>query len=154
MDDTFAEALKQQLPGLKSKAQINAFMVSFEAYRELVNILLGGGGDEIKAMGALVSSFDVIRKATEITNKLREVPEAATSRASDDYRDGQPQWEEFDNQRRLLAELDATTDLASLNEWYRSNRQRIEDVTTPALRTSLFDAIREKKSTFVPPVEV
>lgn len=154
-NDAFAEAMRQQLPGLKNKAQLTAFMASFEAYREMVNILLGSGGNEIKAMEVLHMSFDAIRKATDISNKLRDVPEAATSTASDDFRSEPTNWEEYDKQRKLLSELEGLTTFDSLNLWYTTNRKRIDEVTTASLRNPLLDSIREKKETLKPqpPVE-
>ena len=153
VQDAFAEAMKRQLPGLKTKAQVTAFMASFEAYREVVNVLLGSsGGDEIQAMGVLHTSFDLIRKATEIGNKLRDVPEAASSNASADFREeGVPtNYEEYDKQRKLLSELEGLKTMESLSLWWTTNRKRIDEVTTATLRNPLLDAIREKKDSLKP----
>lgn len=144
--DIFAEALKSQLPGLKSKAQMNAFMASFEAYRAMVNAILESNPEhETKAQEALIGSFEVIRKATEITNKLRDVPEAATSKASDDFRTEPTQFGEYDKQRKLLSELEGLKTLPDLSDWYKTNRSRLDAVVTSSLRNPLLDAIREKK---------
>jgi hypothetical protein len=144
--DVFAEALKQQLPGLKNKAQMNAFMASFEAYREVMNAILDGDPlKEGKAREALMTSFEVVRKATEISNMLKDVPEAAASKASDDFRSEPTQWGEYDVQRKLLSELEGLKQLHDLNDWYKTNRKRIDEVQTATLRNPLLDAIREKK---------
>lgn len=145
--DAFAEALRSQLPGLQSQAQLNAFMVSFEAYRAVVNAILSGHMDkELQARETLAASFNAIRQATEITNKLREVPEAATSLASDEFRTEPTQWTEYDKQRKLLNELGGIRTLSDLNDWWKTNRKRIDEVQTPSLRNPLLDLVRSKKT--------
>ena len=144
--DLFAEALKQQLPGLKNKAQMSAFMASFEAYRAVLNSILECNIEtEGAAREALMTSFEVVRKATEISNQLKDVPEAAASRASDDFRSEPTQWGEYDKQRKLLSELEGLRSVRDLGDWYTTNRKRIDEVLTASLRNPLLDAIREKK---------
>ena len=144
--NAFAEALRSQLPGLQSKAQANAFMVSFEAYRAVVNAILSGHMDkELQARETLSASFNTIRQATEITNKLREVPEAATSLASDEFRTAPAQWTEYDKQRKLLNELEGLRSLSDLSDWWKTNRKRIDEIQTPGLRNPLLDLVRSKK---------
>jgi hypothetical protein len=145
----FAEALKTQLPGLKTQAQLTAFMASFEAYREVMNALLEGNHEkETAAREALATSFEVVRKATDISNMLKDVPEAAASKASEDFRNEPKQWGEYDVQRKLLSELAGLKTAHDLNDWYRTNRRRIDTVTAATLRNPLLDAIREKKLSF------
>ena len=148
--DIFAEALKTQLPGLKTKAQMTAFMASFEAYRAMVNAILEGNHEhEAKAQEALITSFEVIRKATEISNMLRDVPEAAASIESDDFRAEPTQWGEYDKQRKLLSELEGLKTSDDLADWYKTNRKRIDEVMTATLRNPLLDAIREKRGKLI-----
>lgn len=145
----FAEALKTQLPGLKNQAQLNAFMASFEAYREVMNSILDGNHEkETAAREALATSFEVVRKATDISNMLKDVPEAAASKASEDFRAEPKQWSEYDVQRKLLSELAGLKTAQDLNDWYKTNRKRIDTVTAVTLRNPLLDEIREKKLSF------
>lgn len=144
--DAFSEAVQQQLPGLKTKGQTTAFMAAFEAFRSVVNsILESDPAKELKAREALATGFDTLRKATKLTNMLRDVPEASTSRATEDYRNGPTGWTEYDKQRKLFSELESIQTGSDLNDWYRTNRSRIDEVTTASLRNPLLDAIREKK---------
>ena len=145
--DMFAEAMKQQLPGLRNKAQMAAFMASFEAYRAVMNSILECTPDkEGAAREALMTSFEVMRKATQISNQLKDVPEAAASMASDDFRSEPTQWGEYDKQRKLMSELDGLRTERDLGDWYATNRARLDTVVTASLRNPLLDAIREKKN--------
>jgi hypothetical protein len=146
-ENLFAQALRSQIPGLKSQGQINAFMVSFEAYREVVNSILDGNTEKgLKAREALSMSFEAIRQATELTRKLEEVPEAATSTASDDFRAGTATWTEYDKQRKLLSELEGLRSFSDMQDWWTTNRKRIDEVQTPGLRNPLLDLVRAKKA--------
>lgn len=144
--ELFVEAIKSQLPGLRTKAQMNAFMASFEAYRAVMNAILESNtAAELTARQALQTSFEVVGKATQVSNQLRDVPEAATSKASDDFRSGPSGWTEYDKQRKLLSEIEAIRTPKDLNDWYTTNRKRIDEIQTQTLRNPLLDLIRERK---------
>jgi hypothetical protein len=145
-DNPILAAIQQQVPGIKSQAQFNVFMAAFDALRATMNaIFLGNPEDEAKGLKALESAYTAARKATEITNKLADVPEAATSKAAEEFKTPPKQFTEASEQRDLIAELEGIKSLEALNAWYSSNRTRIDRVVSQSLRNSLFDAIRVKK---------
>jgi hypothetical protein len=148
-DSQFFKALQEQMPGIKSQAQLDAFLASLEALKVTVNAIHSGDKDaEAKGREALSKALDAVSKATQITEKLREVPEAATSKESEAFKVPPKEFEESDIYRGLLSELEDIRRLDVLNAWYQANRQRIDQVVSQNLRDALFDAIREKKHAF------
>lgn len=144
--DPFMAALQQQMPALKSQAQFNAFMASFEALRAVANgIFAQDVAAASRARAALDTSFEALKKVTEVTLKLEEVPEAATSKAAEDFKRPPAQFGEYDVQRQLLSELEHLPTVSALNEWYVANRGKIDTVVSPTLRNPLLDAIRARK---------
>lgn len=145
-EQVFMRALQGQLPGLKSQGQFTAFQASFEAFRAVVNGILEGKKDQEKVgREALDKALETLRMATEITRKLEDVPEAATSEAAAEFKKPPSAFTEYDKQRALLSELQQVGTLSALDDWWRQNRQRIDEVKTPSLRNPLIDAVREKK---------
>jgi len=142
----FMRALQQQLPGLKSQAQFTAFQASFEAFRAVINGVLERNR-EAEAVGkeALAKSFETLRVATDLTQKLHDVPEAVTSREAEDFKRPPREFGEYDVQRALLSELEKIQTLSELDEWWTTNRQRVDLVKSPSLRNPLIDFVREKK---------
>lgn len=142
----FMRALQQQLPGIKSQAQFTAFQASFEAFRAVVNGVLEGNREaEAAGKEALAKSFETLRVATDLTGKLQDVPEAATSKEAEAFKRPPSEFGEYDIQRGLLSELQQIQTLSELNEWWAGNRARIDEVKSPALRNPLIDLVREKK---------
>jgi len=147
--ELFFKALQQQLPALKSQAQFTAFQAAFEAFRGVMNAIFEGSPlAEKEALDALGKAFDVAKKATELTNKLSEVPEAATSKESEEFKQPPAEFGEYDEQRKLMTELAHIETLKNLTDWYHTNRARIDRVRSPSLRNPLLDAIRERKVVF------
>jgi len=145
----FFQALKQQLPSLKSQAQFTAFQAAFEAFRTVMNAIFSGNKlTEKEGLDALGKAFDVSHKMTEMTNKLEEIPEAATSKAAEEFKQPPAEFGEYDEQRKLMTELAHIENLKDLTDWYRTNRVRIDRVRSSSLRNPLLDAIRERKIVF------
>jgi hypothetical protein len=145
--DTFFEALKAQLPGIKTQAQLTAFMAAFESFRETMNgILTGNKEKEEQARKALDTAFKICHQATDISDMLRDVPEAATSKTAEDRRKPRAEFAEHDVQRGLLAELGEITSLLDLTVWWKASRSRIDHVVSPALRDPLLDLVRERRA--------
>jgi hypothetical protein len=146
VDNPILAAIQQQVPGIKSQAQFNVFMAAFDALRLTMDAIFtdnpGGYDDGRKALEA---AFEAARKATQITMKLADSPEAATSKAAAEFKTPPRQFTEASEQKALLEELATFTDLDSLNKWYAESRERIERVVSQSLRNQLFDAIRLKK---------
>ena len=147
--ELFFKALQQQLPGLKSQAQFNAFQAAFEAFRSVMNSIFEQKPEVEKvALDALTQAFDAARKITDLTEKLQEVPEAATSKVAEEYKNPPAEFGEYDLQRLLLSELEQIQSGGDLSTWWNANRARIDRVKSPSLRNPLLDLVREKKLLF------
>ena len=147
VDPAMLRAIQQSLPGLKSQAQFNAFMASFDALRGVMNsIFTGDTKAEKEFLDGLMQSIDAARKMTELTDKLHDVPEASESRLADEFKNPPRQFGEYDLQRALMTELAGIGTAADLQRWWAENRKRIDDVVSPSLRNPLIDAVRDKKS--------
>jgi hypothetical protein len=143
------EALKAQVPGLQTQAQLNAFMAAFDALRlHLGHIFSSAPADQkTQSYAALLSSLDVAQKVTDVVERLREVPEAAQAGgAASQFVDPPKQFGEYDTQKQLMMELETIGTYENLATWYEANRKRIDEVVSPPLRNALLDAIRTKRN--------
>lgn len=148
VDAATLNLIQQSLPGLKSQAQFNAFMASFDAFKGLMNALFTQNTiAEAEYRKALDTSFEAVKKMTDLTVKLSDVPEAAESKLAEEFKTAPRQFGEYDVQKELFAELEAITELDELTRWWASNRQRIDQVVSASLRNPLIDAVRTKKAT-------
>lgn len=146
-DQLMADMLRKQMPGIKTQAQYNAVLGALDAVRLVLNaILTTDAPKEAEGRKALEMAFDVAAKATELSNKLEEVPEAATSTMAEEFKNPPAQFHEYDHQRQLLNELEAVADVDGLNAWYASTKDRRDKIVTQGLRNILMDAIRARKS--------
>lgn len=144
--DMMVEAMRATMPRLRTQAQFDAFMMAFDALRMTANAIFEG--DTIKATQgeeAIHTALGALRQATDMSAKLRDVPEAATSKAANAFKQPPAQFEERDAQKRLLSELERVLTLGDLEFWYERNRSDLDRVVSPALRNPLFDTIRAKK---------
>ena len=121
-DQMRVEAMRQQMPGIQTQAQFN-----------------------------LLKALDTAGQVTELSEKLGHVPEAATSKEAEQFKQPPLQFGEYDVQKTLLTELVMITTADQFNEWYAANRTRIDQVVSPHFRNPLFDAIRAKRATFAQP---
>lgn len=112
-----AEAMKAQMPSLKTQAQFTAFMVSFDAFRLLIDSICSGNPQrEIEARDVFEKSLKATRDVTEISRKFEEIPDAGRSAASNPFTRPPNEFHEYDIQKRLLIELGTIPDLIRLNE--------------------------------------
>lgn len=150
--DKFADEIaliREQMPGVKTQGQFNAVMALFETVRALGNAICESDpAKSVEARQAFEKALDTLRQATELSNKLRDVPEAATSPAAEAFKTAPTQFHENDLQTALLVEIEALTSGPALTEWYAANRVRMDQITTQSLRNKLFDAIRAKRDSF------
>jgi hypothetical protein len=145
-DRLIAEALKSQLPALKSQAQYDSVTSALEATLLRLNAILAGDeAREQEARRALDSAVDTVRKVTELTEKLKDEPEAATSAAAEQFRQAPAQFQEVEVQAQLLQELAIISNLSDLGAWYNTTKDLRDRVVTQSLRNELMDAIRSKK---------
>ena len=148
-DNPILSAIRQQVPGIKTQAQFNVFMAAFDALRVTMDaIFQGNPSNETRGRDALMAALNTAHKVTEVTEKLKDIPEAAVSRAAAEFKDPPKQFTEVSEQKALLDELQGITSLADLNAWYVDKSDRISRVYSQSLRNALFDAIRDKKTSF------
>lgn len=139
------EALKSQLPGLKTQAQLNAFMVGFDTLRLIMSSIFQGDLEsEMKGREALEQVFDLARASTDLGNQFAEVPEAAQT-ASNSFVQPPTSIREYDIQRKLLSELEGLKTTQELTEWYTRTREERDQIVSQVLRNGLLDSIRSKK---------
>ena len=151
-DQMMVEAMRQQMPGIQTQAQFNLFMAAFDALRIFMNsTFLRQPEAAAKAKEALLKALDTAGPVTELSEKLGHVPEAATSKEAEQFKQPPLQFGEYDVQKTLLTELVMITTADQFNEWYAANRTRIDQVVSPHFRNPLFDAIRAKRATFAQP---
>lgn len=145
-----AAAIQQQIPACRTQAQYNAFMATFDAFRGLMNaVFLGRPEGVAEARKIFDLALEVSGKVTDISEKLREVPEAATGPEADAFKNPPTKFTEYDTHKRLMVELQSINTMEKLTEWYTTNRSVLDDVSSPDLRHPLMDLIREKKNQFL-----
>lgn len=138
--------LRQQVPNIKTQAQLNTFMACFDALRTCINHYFGRSPKEAQtAREALGKALDMAAKMPEIEDQLAEMPEDVKSAEAKAFTSEPKEFHEYDKQRRLLAEADATTSRGGLDEWYGKNRDTMDEIVDQRLRNELFDAIRAKR---------
>jgi CCR4-NOT transcriptional regulation complex NOT5 subunit len=148
-EQLMAQALKQQMPGLQTQAQYNVVMTAFDSLRVHMNaVFMSDKPLAERSKTALLQALEGAVQVTELSQKLGHVPEAATSAASEDFKQPPKMFHEYDVQRGLLTELEQITSLVQFQQWYTANRTRIEMVVSPNFRNALFDAMRDKKGSF------
>lgn len=142
------DAMKSTMPGLRTQAQFNAFMASFDALRLLMNYVFEGNTEKVmESKRALEMAIDAASQVTRISDQLRDVPEAATSAAAEEFKNPPAEFQEFDIQKQLMAELETISGHAQLVQWYETTVKSLEPkIKSQTLRNSLFDAIRTKKN--------
>jgi hypothetical protein len=138
--------VKTYLPAINTQAEYDAVVGAFGALRNNIAAILSGDKERSTQADALMgAALSAVRMAKEGSDKLREVPEAATSEASEAFKVAPKQFVEDDVLQRLLDGLTAITEHDAFTVWYRETRVEREGVVTPALRNKLYDAIRAKK---------
>jgi len=148
MEKVVLEAMRTQVPALRTQAQYNAFMAAFDAFRFKMNsIFAGDSAKEAEATKALDSGFDVARKMTEIIAKIQEVPEIAQGPNASMFTQPPAQLQEHDIQRALLSELGQCETLEELTDWYSATptKERRDKIVSQQLRNVFFDAVRTKQ---------
>ena len=146
------EAVRQQMPALKTQAQFNALMAAFDALRLTLNSIFEGDKEKTaEGRKALDAAIDLAGKVTEITQRLADVPEAATSQAAQEFKQPPAQYQEYEYQRQLLGELEKIESLDALNKWYADTKPQRDRIVSQSFRNALMDAIRARKLVLEPP---
>ena len=150
--EAMLQAMRQQIPNLKTQVQFNLFMKAFDALRHTLNSAFGLDKEGYeKGKQVLDLALGSALKMSEVVQKLQDMPEAATSKAAEEFKQPPREFLEYDVQKALLTELERLGSGEELQRWYDSNRARIDCVVSATIRNELFDAIREAKHKFNPP---
>jgi hypothetical protein len=146
VSNPIVDAVRQQMPHLRSQAQFDAFMLGFDAFRAFIDAIYAGDKEgEASSKVALDKAIEGCRTAGSITQKLEDVPEASTSKEAEKFKQPPAQFTEAETLSGLLEELVLIQTATELNDWYTGQRSRMDRVVTQKLRDQLFDAIRKKK---------
>lgn len=145
-DQDLFNLMRLQVPNLKTQAQFDAYRLAFEALSYMANAYFAGDGPLAeRSRSALNQAIEAIQEASKLVEMAQAIPPEDRSQGVTDALRPPREFTEVEEQRRLLAELDALKDLASLNQWYHDSRSRMEVVVSQPYRNQLFDAIREKQ---------
>lgn len=138
--------LRQQIPNLKTQAQLNTFTACFDALRTCLNAYFGRNNETAeRARGALNKALDMAAELPKIEDQLAEMPDHLKSDTAKAFTSEPKEFHEHDKQRALLVELAGVIDRNELEKWYHTNRQTIDAVSDQRLRNELFDSIRLKR---------
>jgi hypothetical protein len=151
MNQLMFQQLRQQMPGLQTQAQFEAFMLTFDALRAYMNhTFLGQKELAATSRDAVLRGLDLAADVTVLVSKLEEVPESATSSEAEKYKAPPKEFGETDLFQQFMADLDAMKTREELLRWYSVNRAKIDSIVDVKLRNELFDGIRAKQSHFIP----
>lgn len=144
MNQGMMEALQRQMPNLKTQAQFDLAMRSFEALQHYMDAAFGCDIPKAKILReGLEMVFDLAPKLGEVTEQVGDTPEAVSN---SDYVQPPKQFTEHVNQKRLMEELDKIGTMDELTQWYSDNKSVMDGIVSTRLRNELFDAIRVKKN--------
>lgn len=145
--EPLAYLLRKEMPGIRSQGQYDAILGAMNALKIVLNAIMERDRvKEAKAQEALEMALNATRMATELTYKLREVPEAVTSKMADTFKQPPLQFQEYAIQRQLLKELESIETMEKLNTWYAETKEKRDQIVTQGLRNTLLDSIRSKKN--------
>lgn len=151
-EDVMTASIRASMPGIQTQAQFNVTLTAFDVLRTTLNeTFLGNKEQAQKNREALLQALDAAEKATEISIKLSQVPEAAMSKEAEAFKNPPAQYSEYDIMKSLMLEVEAVTSMSQLNDWYRESRTRIDRVVTQSYRNTLLDTIRAKKKELASP---
>lgn len=151
MQQDLISAIRTHVPNIRTQAQLDLFMSAFNALALTFDLYYAPVPDEEsaeRARNALNTGLDLAKKLRDMSSQVGEIPPEQRSKDAEAFVAAPKEFTEIEEQRRLLAELDAVKSLAELNAWYNTNRQRMESIVTLVYRNELFDSIREKKGAF------
>lgn len=139
--------IRMHVPHLQTQAQLDLYMTAFNAFTLTFDSLISGDQEQAKtSRQVLDQSLELIPKLNDAAERVAEIPSAEQSAEASKLVSPPKLFTEADEQARLLVELDKLESSGALNNWYQSERGRIDGVVSKQLRDQLFDAIRAKQS--------
>jgi len=141
--------LAEQIPNMKTQAQLTVFMAAFDALRLILDGYFGGNLEQAtQARNALDQALDMGRQTFEISSKVSEVSDATKSDTAKSFEQLQPTAvHEYDFVKAYIVKINNMTSHSELSEWYAENRTALDKILDPKLRNSVFDTIRAKQRT-------
>lgn len=146
-DEMMLQMLRAQIPNLTTQGQFNVFMACFDGLRATLNAYFGGqtvAGET--ARDALNKALDMAKQLTEMAQQLDEIPDGIKSEVAKEVNRPAKELHEYDEARGLITELEQIGDAKILQEWYDTNRARLDRIVSQKLRDEVFDAIRAKRT--------
>lgn len=141
-----AVALRDQMPNLKTQAQFEAFMASFDAFYLLMDAVFEGNVSRVQERRNVFNkAIEAAEKVTDIVGKFQDVPEAAGP-GSEIFTTPPKEYGEASLSQELLNELASIQTPGELADWYTSNRSKLDKIVSKVYRDPLFDAIRAKRA--------
>jgi hypothetical protein len=137
--------IRTHVPHLQTQAQLDTFMLAFNAFTLVFDSYFAGNfeaGDQ--ARESLSKTLDLAHQVGQMGAQVNEIPPEARSDEASKFVEPPKQFTEADEKNQLMAELGSIMTKRGLNEWYQSERKRIDGVVSKRLRDELFDAIRAK----------
>lgn len=145
-DNDLFNLIKLQVPNLKTQAQFDAYRIAFESLSYMANAYYGGQEETaLRAYDALEDAIKAIREAAVLAQRVDAIPVEERSQRMNDLTGPPREFQEVEEQRRLLDELEALTTSQELTQWYSDSRKRMDIVVSQPYRNQLFDAIRAKQ---------
>jgi hypothetical protein len=143
MNQVMVETMRQQMPNLKTQAQFNLVMQTFEGLQIYLNAAFGQDNLQAKkAREALNTGLDLAPKLGTIVEQAADSPEI---KVNPDFINPPKEFTEVQTQQQLLEEIKAITSSEQLSQWYLANKPLTDSILSTKLRNELFDSIRDKK---------
>lgn len=146
-----ADAMRAQMPSLKTQAQFTAFMAAFDAFRLLMDSVFSlSTSREMECRQVFEKALMAARDVTEVGQKFEEIPVEHRGAASNPFTQAPNEFHEYDTQKRLLSELSVIDDFQKLSDWYAATKGLRDRIVSQPLRNGLIDQIREKRVALQP----
>jgi hypothetical protein len=151
MESAVVQALRTSMPGIQTQAQLNLVLASFEVLKASLNASFLGNKEQAAGFRAqLNQALDSADQITALSVKLSQVPEAASSKEADAFKNPPAQFTEQEKAQELKEQLVTIENISDLNAWYKANRAKIDQVVTPSHRNDLLDSIRARQKELNP----
>ncbi len=143
INQTMIEAMKKQMPNLKTQAQFDNAVRLFEVLQIYINAALGQDDEETaRARDTLDQGLDLTAQLAVMAEQAAASPEVTSN---PDFTEPPKQFTEQDSCEQFHKDLGAINSSEKLQQWYAANKTAFDRVTSKKLRDKLFDSIRAKK---------
>lgn len=141
------QMLRQQVPSIRTQMHLNTFIAAFDAFRATIDGYYTGDLEKAEqAREALNKGLDMAKNVKSMVDRLEQIPEGDRSAQARAATAEPTQFHEYDEQRRLMLELNGIGTKAALETWYAAQKERRDRITDQKLRNELHDAIRARRN--------